>query len=80
MGGRCHWGAGRLLWRGGRGDDVEGCRGVGRVLREGNPASRAVVVEEAFHGWDLQFPEVFARGVIAWVEGRELPAEYKVLD
>jgi hypothetical protein len=69
---------------GGKQDDVEAARKVGRVWRENGVTervgSRAVVVKDAVHAWDLQFPEVFAMGVKAWAEGRELPGEFERLD
>jgi hypothetical protein len=38
------------------------------------------VVKGAVHAWNLQMPEVFAEGVRAWVEGRELPGEFEILE
>lgn len=64
---------------GGRRDDIEGTREVGRVLERGGSECRAFVVKEAVHLWDLQLPELFARGARAWVEGREMPEEFEVL-
>lgn len=62
------------------GEDVETMRREGVVLREnGDKASRAVVLRKAAHPWILQFPELFARGVRAWIEGKELPEEYEAL-
>jgi hypothetical protein len=37
------------------------------------------VLREAAHAWDLQFPELFAQGVAAWVEGGKLPDEFERL-
>jgi pimeloyl-ACP methyl ester carboxylesterase len=68
-----------LAVAGGRQDDVEGTRRLGHVLRTGCAESRAAVVHGAVHAWDLQWPELFARGVEAWVEGRELPGEFREL-
>jgi pimeloyl-ACP methyl ester carboxylesterase len=69
---------------GGKQDDVEGARRVGGVWRETGAAerlgSRAVVVRDAIHAWDLQLPELFAEGIKAWVEGRELPGKYEPLE
>ncbi|KAL2105890.1 hypothetical protein VUR80DRAFT_7606 [Thermomyces stellatus] len=59
----------------GRDDDLRSAARMGRVLREG----RAVVVRGAVHAWDLQFPELFARGILAWVRGEELPGEFEPL-
>ncbi|RDI80771.1 hypothetical protein Vi05172_g9234 [Venturia inaequalis] len=61
-------------------DDVEGTREAGKALRRGEEACRAFVVREAVHLWDLQFPELFADGVMAWVEGREMPGEFEELE
>jgi hypothetical protein len=66
-----------LVVAGGRQDDVKGTRKLGCVLKLGNEESRAVVVDGALHAWNLQWPELFARRIITWIEGRELPAEFK---
>ncbi|GAB1315506.1 Dihydrolipoyllysine-residue acetyltransferase component of acetoin cleaving system [Madurella fahalii] len=72
-----------LCVAGGKQDDVDSTRKVGEVWKkEGiteRLGSRAVMVKEAVHAWDLQFPELFAEGVKAWVEGRELPEEFESL-
>jgi pimeloyl-ACP methyl ester carboxylesterase len=78
-----------LAVAGGKADDVVGTTEMGRRLeaRGGlggevvwpEDGSGAVVVREATHAWDLQFPEVFARGVGAWIRGEDLPAEYERL-
>jgi pimeloyl-ACP methyl ester carboxylesterase len=62
-------------------DQVGPTRKMGPLLREGggDTRSKAVVVENAVHAWNLQFPELFASGVRAWVEGKELPEEFKEL-
>lgn len=61
-------------------DDVDMTREAGKVLRrDGNEECKAFVVREAVHLWDLQFPELFANGVRAWVEGGEMPEEFEVL-
>ncbi|KAF2417705.1 alpha/beta-hydrolase [Tothia fuscella] len=65
---------------GGKQDSVDGTREAGRVLKGQNPACRAFVVRRANHWWDVQFPELFAQGVRAWVDGREMPEEYEVLE
>ncbi|KAK0719398.1 Alpha/Beta hydrolase protein [Lasiosphaeris hirsuta] len=68
----------------GRQDDVEAARRVGRVWRETGArerlGSRAVVVRGAVHAWDLQLPELFAEGIRAWVEGRDLPERFEDLE
>lgn len=66
---------------GGEQDDVEATRRMGRVWRElGREGCVAAVVKGAVHAWNLQMPEVFAEGVRAWVEGRELPGEFELLE
>jgi len=65
---------------GGKQDLVEQTREAGRVLRNKNPECKAFVVRDAVHLWDLQFPELFAQGVRAWVEGSDMPKEYEVLE
>lgn len=54
-------------------DDVERTRILGRVSRIGRDQGRATVVDGAIHTWDLQWPDLFASGITAWIEGRELP-------
>ena len=47
-------------------------------LREqGSEESRAVKLVEMPHGWGQVDPELFARGVEAWVEGRALPKRFE---
>lgn len=69
---------------GGKQDDVQATKKVGQVWKESGVAeatgSRAVVVRDALHAWDLQMPELFAEGVKAWIEGRELPEKFEELD
>ncbi|KAK1829710.1 Dihydrolipoyllysine-residue acetyltransferase component of acetoin cleaving system [Podospora conica] len=68
---------------GGRQDDVQATRKIGECWREEGVTermgSRAVVVRGAVHAWNLQMPELFAEGITAWVEGKELPAEFEAL-
>lgn len=54
-------------------DDLGSTRKMGECIREG----RAVVVRGAVHAWDLQFPELFANGILAWARGEELPREFE---
>lgn len=68
-----------LAVAGGLQDDVEGTRRMGRELRGGCKESKAVVVRNAVHTWDLQLPGLFAQGVKAWIEGWELPVEFEEL-
>lgn len=64
---------------GGKMDSVEQTRETGKVLASTNPECKAFVVRDAVHLWDLQFPELFAQGIRAWVEGSEMPKEYELL-
>lgn len=64
---------------GGKRDSVKDTMEAGRVLRSKNLECKAFVVRDAVHLWDLQLPELFAQGVRAWVDGREMPEEFEVL-
>ncbi|RBR05272.1 uncharacterized protein FIESC28_11403 [Fusarium coffeatum] len=68
---------------GGKMDQVDAIRDMGKVLRDGGQEkgvmNEAVVVRDAYHPWHLQLPELFADGVGAWVNNRELPKEYERL-
>jgi pimeloyl-ACP methyl ester carboxylesterase len=61
-------------------DGIEETREAGKVLGSSNPECKAYVVRDAIHLWDLQFPELFAQGVRAWVDGSEMPKEFEVLN
>ncbi|KAM7196784.1 Dihydrolipoyllysine-residue acetyltransferase component of acetoin cleaving system [Rhypophila sp. PSN 637] len=65
-------------------DDLGSAAGIKKVWTEegaltGPERNRVVVIKEAVHAWDLQFPELFATGVEAWVKGDELPVEFEDL-
>lgn len=60
-------------------DSVEDTRKAGLVLKSKNSECKAFVVREAVHLWDLQFPELFAQGVRAWVTGAEMPRDFEEL-
>jgi pimeloyl-ACP methyl ester carboxylesterase len=65
---------------GGKFDNVKATQAMGAVLRSGgSPQSQAFVVRKALHAWDLQYPQLFAAGIRAWIEGKEMPAEYEPL-
>lgn len=68
---------------GARMDQVDSVRRMGLVLKEGGEKQGvrnvAFVVREAVHWWNQQLPDLFARGVSAWVEGTQLPPEFKEL-
>jgi len=57
-------------------DGEQDCLERGEQLKRGSPESKAFKVENRRHAWDLQDPELFARGIKAWMEGEELPEEY----
>ncbi|KAH6681436.1 Alpha/Beta hydrolase protein [Halenospora varia] len=58
------------------GDPIEGGKMRGVELRIGNDQSRAFKVEGMRHAWDLQNPELFAAGIVAWLAGEDLPPDY----
>ncbi|CAK7230647.1 hypothetical protein SEUCBS140593_007656 [Sporothrix eucalyptigena] len=64
---------------GGKLDNVPDTKTAGQVLKKANPQSCAFVVRNAIHWWSLQFPELFAKGIRAWIEGNEMPKEYEPL-
>ncbi|KAK5059905.1 hypothetical protein LTR84_009788 [Exophiala bonariae] len=64
---------------GGIQDDVDATRKMGLVLKMKNEKSKAVLVKKAVHAWDLQHPQLFADGIKAWIEEKQLPAEYEDL-
>jgi len=64
---------------GGKGDNVQDTMEAGQLLRSGNSECSAFVVRDAIHWWSLQFPEVFAGGVRAWIEGCDMPGVYEPL-
>ncbi|KAL1896400.1 hypothetical protein Sste5346_004786 [Sporothrix stenoceras] len=64
---------------GGKLDNVADTKTAGEVLREKNPDSCAFVVRNAIHWWSLQFPELFAQGIRAWIEEKAMPKEYEIL-
>lgn len=42
--------------------------------------SCAWVVRDAVHAWNMQYPELFARGIKAWIEGWIMPAEFEAAE
>ncbi|OTB02028.1 hypothetical protein M426DRAFT_322987 [Hypoxylon sp. CI-4A] len=69
---------------GGKQDNVEGGREMGQLLqslgtKEGKQ-SRAFVVKDAIHAWNLQDPVLFARGIRAWVERHPMPQAFEPLE
>ena len=81
------WGKLRvLICAGGAGDNPDGMRTMVKVIRQGGKeredavGCRGFVIKDALHGWHLQFPELFASSVRAWIENVALPAELEVLE
>ncbi|EGX93783.1 alpha/beta hydrolase fold-1 [Cordyceps militaris CM01] len=77
-----------LLIAGAKGDNVpimertaEALMSRRTIYNEAWPedGSGAVLIRDATHGWDMQFPELFAQGVSAWVLGEDLPKEFERL-
>lgn len=73
---------------GAKGDDVPMIERTADALRSRRTnqdevwpedGSGAIVLREATHGWDMQFPELFAEGVSAWVNKETLPNEFERL-
>lgn len=64
---------------GGKRDSIAQTREAGRILRSKDQECQAFVVRDAVHLWDLQFPELFAQGVRAWVDGSTMPKKFEVL-
>ncbi|KAF5662720.1 hypothetical protein FHETE_7826 [Fusarium heterosporum] len=72
-----------LAVAGDQGDNVEGTKEMVETFRKGGRGdgkkSIACVVKGAIHGWNLQYPELFAQGIEAWVEERTLPEAFNSL-
>lgn len=72
-----------LVCASGMGDDVDATRGFAEVLKglaEGEgKETRAVVVRDAIHGWNLQFSKLFAETLVAWIEKNPLPERLEAL-
>ncbi len=60
-------------------DDLSECSSLEQVLERGNENSMGRKLKDAEHEWCLQWPELFARSVRDWVEGRELDAKFEEL-
>ncbi|KAK8068736.1 Alpha/Beta hydrolase protein [Apiospora phragmitis] len=71
---------------GGKQDNIEGAREIGRLLRSmgsGNgpgEQTRTFVVKNGIHVWNLQVPELFAQSVRAWIEGYPMPVGLEELE
>ncbi|KAI1850594.1 hypothetical protein JX265_004304 [Neoarthrinium moseri] len=72
------------LVAGGKQDDFEGTRNTGRDYRTLGTGeaqqSRAYIVREAIHAWNLQYPELYAKGIQAWIEKWQMPPEFELLE
>lgn len=72
------------LVAGGKQDNVEGMREMGQLLESlgsnDGRESRAFVVRDAIHAWNLQDPVLFAKGIRAWVEKAPLPPAFELLE
>lgn len=60
-------------------DSVDEVAALVGVLKRGHAKSTGAYVEDAEHQWNLQRPELFAAGILAWFEHRDLPEEYRPL-
>lgn len=68
----------------GKQDNVEGMREMGQLLQTlgltDGKTSRAFVVKDAIHAWNLQHPLLFARGIRAWIERTPMPPAFEPLE
>lgn len=72
---------------GGKGiDHLEDARQAAKCMRsesEGgeleHSETQAFVIRDAIHSWNLQFPQLFAKGIESWIERRPMPAEFESL-
>lgn len=69
-----------LVVAGGKQDSLDGTKAYDLEVRKGNAQSKAVVIRNAAHAWNVQFPELFARGIRAWIAGEDLPSEFDDLE
>ena len=60
-------------------DSVQDAKEVLEVMRKGNARSRAVIVKTMRHAWDVQDPLFFAQTLMAWIEDRPLPEQFRDL-
>ncbi|KAI0848756.1 alpha/beta-hydrolase [Daldinia vernicosa] len=72
------------LVAGGKQDNVEGMREMGQLLESlgsnDGRGSRAFIVRDAIHAWNLQDPLLFAKGIRAWIEKAPLPPAFEPLE
>lgn len=64
-------------------DEARQCALHVRSEREGGELeqfeTRAFVVRDAIHAWNLQHPSLFAKGIESWIERRPMPTEFESL-
>lgn len=75
----------RMLIAGGdQGDNLAGVKSLARLIKESaqgeGKKTLAFSVDGATHGWDLQFPELFARGIAAWIEEQPQPKGFTPME
>jgi pimeloyl-ACP methyl ester carboxylesterase len=68
-----------LLTAGSADDPIELTRETGQLLRVGCKESRAAVLIGRKHAWNATHPDLFAAGVKAWIDRRQLPVEFELL-
>ncbi|KAI2616822.1 alpha/beta-hydrolase [Hypoxylon sp. NC1633] len=72
------------LVSGGKQDNTEGIGEMGKLLQSLGTSegmmSRAFVVRDAIHAWNLQMPLLFAKGIRAWIEKTHLPGAFEPLE
>lgn len=62
-------------------DDIPTAKEMAKRLRhEGSVESKAAIAQKATHGWDLQFPDLFAKSIRAWIEETSQPEGMKEVD
>ncbi|KAI0382523.1 alpha/beta-hydrolase [Hypomontagnella monticulosa] len=72
------------LVAGGKQDNVDGMREMGQLLQTlgstDGKGSRAFIIREAIHAWNLQDPLLFAKGIRAWIEKAPMPPPFEPLE
>ncbi|KAH8671166.1 Alpha/Beta hydrolase protein [Xylariales sp. PMI_506] len=65
-------------------DDRDGIAATAKMYKALNSGegleSRGFFVKEAIHAWNLQLPDLFAKGIQAWIEKWPMPPEFEPLD
>ncbi|KAF4454426.1 hypothetical protein F53441_3053 [Fusarium austroafricanum] len=64
-------------------DNLEATKAMAQIFitegRSEGKKSTACAIKGGIHAWNLQFPELFAEGIKAWVEDKPLPEEFVCL-